>query len=258
LKRKICVQITYKVWITLPSILQRLLILRIFQRYHSCQPPIGSMPGVENHCCWRKGSSSKWYCYGRTGTTFDKYFPEIRFGYIPHNIVYFYFFGDPKGRRIHHQCGCPDCIQPNHLTMGTTKDNSDHATTTRKPHNIAEGLKTWKTWPGDHMIMLHMRQIFNLKQKDISKVIGISAGSACSRFKSIFKKKTIFASKKWEGNYIPPDSKELIGWMKIILTRIKKNPELRELFTIKDLQQMFLWSVDLDRSIAWYAAIMRD
>jgi hypothetical protein len=255
--KKKCIHINYQAWQKIPEVLQRILIGRIFKKYHFSSPPVGRMTEIEKIKCIRKGSTSKWYRYGYTATTF-KNFPGIRFIFSPHQVVYFYFFGDPEGLQVQHKCGCPDCIEPSHLMLGTTGDNADHASATRKPDDINEGLKSWKTWPGDRMIMIHMRKILGLSQKQIGKVISIDTSSVSYYLTKIYENRTIFINKKWENQYTPPDSDELICWVKLILIRIKKNPELRSLFTLKDLQKMFFWTVDFDRTIAWYSKTMKD
>jgi hypothetical protein len=250
------VYITYSVWQTIPEVLQRILITRIFQRYHFCPSPIGRMPEIENSKCIRKDSTSKWDKYRISATTF-KDIPGFKFGYLPHHIVYFYFFGDPKGLQIQHKCGCPDCIEPTHLMLDVSGENLRHASLTRKPDDINEGLKSWKTWPGDHMIMVHMRKILGLNYRQIGKVINLSGRGVNAHLIRIYKRGTVFINKKWAKKYTPPAPMELMGWIKIILIRIKKDPELRSLFSLKDLQQMFSLTVDFDRTIAWYSMTMK-
>jgi hypothetical protein len=254
---EIWIYLNYEEWNKFPKEIKDLFIKRIFKKYFEGPAPIGSMVGVEKTPCFIKEVPRVRNPYGQTHTTIRKVYPGIMFNFLPHHIIYFYYFGDPGDLQIQHKCGIPGCIQPAHLMLGVNKDNARHASLTRKPDaSTQEDLRTWKTWPGDHMIIMHMKQVLGITEKQISLIIKISKQNVYLRIKDILKRETIFIDKKWAKHYTPPEPNELMMWVKLILIRIKKNPELRELFTLKDLQQMFYWTVDFDRTIAWYSITM--
>jgi len=251
------IYINYEVWSIFPKKIKELLIKRIFKRYKECDAPIGAMSGVEKYPCFIKECPSVWNKYGESTTTFKKW-PNTRFRYKPHQIVFFYYFGNPGKLDVQHKCGIPKCIQPSHLMLGTQKDNISRALITRKPDaSTKEGLKSWKTWPGDSMIAVYMSQVLGLKQYQIASVIKVCQSRVSKLLNDIFKRGTIFPDKKWGKKYMPPDPNELIMWVRLILIRIKKNPDLRRLFSLKDIQKMFFWTVDFDRSITWYKNFMK-
>jgi HNH endonuclease len=68
-------------------------------------------------------------CWEWTGSTIKGY-PRFNIGWRPvlvyygHRCSYFLFKGDiPKGMIVMHGCDNPLCVNPSHLSVGTTKDN---------------------------------------------------------------------------------------------------------------------------------------
>jgi len=256
--RKPDISITFEVWITFPEEIQKRLFMRIVGKYHEVPPPIDRMMGVELFNCVIPiiKSPSKYNLYGKTSTSFKEYKGET-FRYTPHQIIWWWFYGDTGEKIVQHKCGVHRCIQPHHLMLDIHRVNSEHASATRKPGDIVEGLRSWKTCPLDIMICMYLRSTFGASHKFIGKLIGTDKTWAAKKIRQVLNRKSILITKDWEKEYVPPTRNELTSWVKLLLSRIKHDEELKHFFTPKILQHMFCWAVDFERCISWYYMTMK-
>jgi len=78
-----------------------------------------------NSGCWLWTANLGTYGYGR-----------MRFGHGPvdaHRISYRLFCGEiPEGKYVLHKCDVRPCVNPDHLFIGTHKDNMQHAVDHRR------------------------------------------------------------------------------------------------------------------------------
>jgi hypothetical protein len=99
--------------------------------------------------------------------------------YKAHRFAYEYFNGDiPKGLQVCHSCDNPRCVNPNHLWIGTAKENAEDM--------IKKGRKTIgikKT--GENLnksIANEIREVFKQggkKYPEIAKMFNTSTSQVC-------------------------------------------------------------------------------
>jgi hypothetical protein len=87
-----------------------------------------SIRGVDD--CWEWKVNLRPFQYARFKTGNE--------GYRSHRIAYFLGYGaDPKELFVCHKCDNPRCCNPNHLFLGTPKDNTQDMVS-KKRHNVGE------------------------------------------------------------------------------------------------------------------------
>lgn len=73
---------------------------------------------IKTKACWEWQAGKCSYGYGRFKLE-GRYVGAHRYSYVIH-------YGElPKGLLVMHSCDNPSCVNPNHLSLGTNKDNMD-------------------------------------------------------------------------------------------------------------------------------------
>lgn len=91
--------------------------------------------GYNDSECWLYPGTIN--CYGRGMYKLNgKY-------WLAHRLSYTVFVGEiPSGLNVCHKCDTPDCVNPNHLFLGTTQDNVDDRVSKGRS---AIGERNWNT-----------------------------------------------------------------------------------------------------------------
>ena len=117
----------------------------------------------ENNCyiCishkYDKGGYSNIHMYGKT-TRVHRHIYEEMFGFIP------------KGMEVRHKCDNPNCINPEHLELGTHKDNMRDMSKRNRASKKGNPKLTWKQ-------VIEIREKYKntkITQKELAKEYGIS------------------------------------------------------------------------------------
>jgi len=94
--------------------------------------------------------------------------------FISHRLAYFFSKGDPKTLKVCHSCDNRKCCNPNHLWLGTNKDNSQDS---KNKKRNAFGEKNGNSKATDNIVTEIKKQLSLGKTNiDISKELGISTG----------------------------------------------------------------------------------
>jgi hypothetical protein len=121
--------------------------------------------------CW-KWNGSKANGYGRfsVGSKSDGMFLAHRFSWELHNKQEI-----PKGMFVMHKCDNPECTNPDHLTLGTPKENTQDMIAKGRKRTVAPvGLGNGKSLLNEEKVRL-IRQS-NLPHAVIARQLGVSAG----------------------------------------------------------------------------------
>lgn len=124
-------------------------------------------------------------CWLWGGAINDKGYGQIYDGYsvkYAHRISYKIYKGEiPKGLLVCHHCDNPICVNPEHLFLGTHKDNNMDMI--RKGRDSKEYLKNFKSGPGElapsskltNEEVLEIREMWKEKSVvKIAQILGIS------------------------------------------------------------------------------------
>jgi hypothetical protein len=127
---------------------------------------------IKKDCCWEwKGGKDK-DGYGQmqisTGNKLTK----------AHRVSWMVYKGDiPKGIKVCHKCDNPPCCNPDHLFLGTTKDNSADMTlkgrSTRGSKNATSKLKD------DDIPKIRQLISLGVTLTRIAKDFGVSVSTIC-------------------------------------------------------------------------------
>ena len=127
--------------------------------------------------CWNwigKSRSGSSRLYGRI-TVDNKIMPAHRYSWELHNDKKI-----PAGMLVMHKCDNPECVNPDHLTIGTTQDNSDDKV---RKNRQAKGESFSKRKPASgsknglaKLTEIEAKEIFNSKspQREIASRYGVS------------------------------------------------------------------------------------
>jgi hypothetical protein len=131
----------------------------------------------DNRGCWIWTGTRDRLGYGRFGLN----------GRQPgaHRISWELHRGDiPSGMNVCHQCDVPNCVNPDHLFLGTQKDNlHDCSVKGRTPRGEKQGRSKLKTAD-----VLEIRRLAGMtSQRSIALRFGVSQSTVCD----------IIAGRKW-------------------------------------------------------------
>lgn len=106
-------------------------------------------------------------CWEWTGATYGNGYGQTRAAWSPddyaHRTAYILFRGDiPEGRLIRHKCDNRNCVNPDHLEIGTKKENN-HDALARNPKACGRKLH-----PAD-LVVIQDRWVKGELLKDIAK-----------------------------------------------------------------------------------------
>lgn len=125
---------------------------------------------VDKHAangCWLwTGSANNWG-YGRVKTTFTKQRGAHRISWELHNGPI------PKGLNALHKCDTPRCVNPNHLFLGTLKDNTADAVA-KDRHARGERMRRNKLTAAN-VLEIRARYQRTMTAKELSALYGVTA-----------------------------------------------------------------------------------
>jgi hypothetical protein len=111
-------------------------------------------------------------CWEWIGATYGNGYGQTRATWCPdayaHRTAYLLFKGDiPDGKLIRHRCDNRGCVNPEHLEIGTKKENN-HDALQRNPRACGRKLQ-----PAD-LVVIHDRWVKGELLKDIAKDYGMN------------------------------------------------------------------------------------
>lgn len=126
---------------------------------------------VEKHeGCW-KWTGNKASGYGRlaVGAKSDGYFLAHRFSWELHNKQKI-----PEGMVVMHKCDNPECTNPEHLSIGTLKENTkDMISKGRKKTVVSIGVSNGQSLLDEEKVKF-IRQS-NLSHAEVGRILNVSA-----------------------------------------------------------------------------------
>jgi hypothetical protein len=86
-----------------------------------------------------------------------------------HIVSYELYKGDTKGLLVCHTCDNPSCVNPDHLWLGTVKDNADDMV------SKGRGTKKKTRCKLTEELVASMRELYSkgVKQKDLATMFGV-------------------------------------------------------------------------------------
>jgi len=95
---------------------------------------------IKKNGCWIYTGFVNEYGYGRIRNN--------GFKYLTHRLSFEHFFGSiPEGILVCHKCDIPSCVNPQHLFLGTHKDNFDDALKKGRRNPVEQAKNRWKKCP---------------------------------------------------------------------------------------------------------------
>ena len=139
-------------------------------RYKSIKDKIESNVVKSENGCWnwigtKRGKSGGVY-YGGTNIG--------RKSVLAHRASYEFYVGEiPSGMLVCHKCDNPQCVNPEHLFLGTHSDNAMDMSLKNRGTN-GEKNKNSKLTDNKVMEIRFAGKLRNMRQKDIAYVFGVS------------------------------------------------------------------------------------
>lgn len=126
---------------------------------------------------WDKVNKVEDSCWEWTGSKRRKYgrVSVYRKSFSAHRVAYFLNEGvDPKGEIVMHKCDNPICVNPEHLSLGSNKDNTDDMMSKNR------GTKQFRSGENHRMSKLTNENILDIReksgkftQKEIAKIYSV-------------------------------------------------------------------------------------
>lgn len=118
---------------------------------------------IRSDTCWLWNGSTTSFGYGKFSTTRSKWDYAHRVGWTIYRGII------PKGYNVLHGCDNPSCVNPNHLFIGTAKDNISDCVN-KKRHQFGEKHYAAK---------LSIKDVVNIRQSikkgtRLAKYFGVS------------------------------------------------------------------------------------
>lgn len=116
--------------------------------------------------CWQWQLSDK-SKYGKMTITSNK----KQTSFSAHRLAYFIYYGvDPIGNIILHSCDNPKCVNPNHLSLGTSQDNSKDMIQKGRGLNQFEGGEKHHHARLTAEIVIELRKLFAEGSHSVSEL----------------------------------------------------------------------------------------
>jgi len=129
------------------------------------------VPHLNGSRCWIFTGGQSQAGYGQITSSF-KLYPGFRFYGSAHRIAWMIWKGDTMGLNVQHKCDHPVCINPDHLYVGTPKQNIKDAVQRR---NYSDPLnRTWKLTINSVKFIRRLLESKDYTQVEIGKAFGIS------------------------------------------------------------------------------------
>lgn len=117
---------------------------------------------AENGCwLWQAYCMKNGYGFFRTPTKNE----------LAHRVSYRLFVGLLDARDVMHKCDTPSCVNPNHLSLGTRKENMQDA---KKKMRMRSGGQHGRAKLTDEQIAFAKKS--NKLQREIAATLGVSQG----------------------------------------------------------------------------------
>lgn len=146
---------------------------------------------------WQKDEKTE--CWMWIGAKADKGYGEIKIPktrrQIPaHRLSYMIKYGEiQQGKCVLHRCDTPSCVNPDHLFVGTKKDNSLDMVSKMR-HCYGERQGSHKLTEKD-VLIIHSLVKFGVKQNRIAQMFGVT-GMHITRIKRGERWKHLFSDIK--------------------------------------------------------------
>lgn len=124
--------------------------------------------GEEQDACWWWTGATKPAGYGNMRHD-GKYFTAHRFSY--------YAFNGPigDGQVVRHTCDNPSCVNPDHLLVGTVKENSADSVQRGRARGGVRGVRNNRSkLTPESVRIIRLRLDAGEKQKDIAESFGVT------------------------------------------------------------------------------------
>lgn len=128
-------------------------------------------------------------CWLWTGSIDPKGYGQIRVSknelrLATHIMLEFYGIGVPRDKVVMHKCDNPACVNPDHLKIGTQKENMQDSLL--KGRNDQTGLRLgwgWQRMPAEQLARLRECFAAGLSQSEAARQVAVAKGVALFWFK---------------------------------------------------------------------------